>query len=298
MINKNDIILITGCGGMLGEGVYNLFKDSCQVFATDININENWLTHLDASSQREVENFCEKISPQYIINLAAKTDMEWCENNPKETYETNLWGSYYLMNQARQRNIPYLYIGTAGIFDGKKEEYKEDDTPNPLSIYGKSKYAGELAAKEYNKSIIIRAGWMMGGGPKKDKKFINKIINQVKNGAKEIAVVNDKFGIPCYTYDLAKIIKHLLDNKLYGIYHGVCEGTSVNRYEIAKYLLEILPLKEKVGIKIVNSDYFKSEYSAPRPASEKIVNSMLKLKGINLTRDWRECLDEYIKKFN
>jgi len=298
MINKNDIVLITGCGGMLGEGVYSLFKDLCKVFATDINVSEDWLTYLNISSWQEVDNFCKKISPKYIINLAAKTDMEWCENHLKETYDTNLYGSYYLMNQARKRNIPYLYISTAGIFDGKKEQYDENDIPNPLSIYGKSKYAGELAAITYSKSTIIRAGWMMGGGPKKDKKFINKIIKQIKNGAKEIAVVKDKFGTPCYTYDLAKVIKYLLDNELYGIYHGACEGISGSRYEIAEHLLEILSLKEKINIKVVDSDYFKSEYSAPRPTSEKIVNSKLKSKGIHITRDWHECLDEYIKKFN
>lgn len=298
MINKDSVVLITGCGGMLGEGVYGLLKDSCKVFATDIDVNEDWLTYLDVSSWQDVDNFCTKISPDYIINLAAKTDMEYCEDHLKEAYDTNLWGSYNLMEQARLRNIPYLYICTAGIFDGKKEEYDENDIPNPLSVYGKSKFGGELATRAYDKSITIRAGWMMGGGPKKDKKFINKIIKQIKNGAKEISVVTDKFGTPCYTYDLAKIIKHLLDNELYGIYHGVCEGVSGSRYEVAEHLLDVLGLKEKIKIKAVDSDYFKSEYSAPRPASEKMRNSMLKEKDITITRDWHECLKEYIGKFD
>jgi len=179
MINKDDVVLITGCGGMLGEGVYSLFKDSCRVFATDIDVNEDWLTYLDVSSHTEVNNFCEKISPNYIINLAAKTDLEWCEENVSETYNTNMWGSDYLMEQSRSRDIPYLYIGTAGIFDGKKDQYNERDIPNPLSTYGKAKYGGELCARAYNKSIVARAGWMIGGGPKKDKKFINKIIKQI-----------------------------------------------------------------------------------------------------------------------
>jgi len=298
MINKDDVVLITGCGGMLGEGVYSLFKDSCRVFATDIDVNEDWLTYLDVSSHTEVNNFCEKISPNYIINLAAKTDLEWCEENVSETYNTNMWGSDYLMEQSRSRDIPYLYIGTAGIFDGKKDQYNERDIPNPLSTYGKAKYGGELCARAYNKSIVARAGWMIGGGPKKDKKFINKIIKQIKNGATELFVVNDKFGIPCYTYDFAKVIKHLLDNELYGLYHGVCEGVAGSRYDVAEHLLDVLGLKDKIKINIVDSDYFKSEYSAPRPLSEKMVNSMLKEKGIDITRDWRECLDEYMNKFD
>ena len=298
MIKKSDKVLIAGCGGMLGEAVYSLFKDSCEVYASDIDVNESWLTYLDVSSWNEVSEACKKISPNYIINLAAKTDMEYCESNPKETYDTNTFGSYNLMEQARLRNIPYLYVCTAGIFDGKKEQYDENDIPNPLSVYGKSKFGGELAAKSYDKSIVVRAGWMMGGGPKKDKKFINKIIKQIKAGKKELSVVDDKLGTPCYTYDLAKIIKHLLENKLYGVYHGVCEGISGSRYEVAKYLLNVLKLDGKISIKAVDSKHFKLEYYAPRPASEKMVNSALKEKGITITRDWHDCLKEYAAKFD
>lgn len=137
----------------------------------------------------------------------------------------------------------------------------------------------------------------MGGGPKKDKKFINKIIKQLKDGKKEIAVVDDKFGTPCYTYDLAKIIYYLLDKGLYGVYHGVCEG-SANRFDVAKYLIELLGLEKKIKIKKVGSGYFKKEYYAIRPASEKLMNDNLRKLGIKITRGWKECLAEYIKKFD
>lgn len=297
MIKKRDKILMTGCGGMLGEAVYKEFSGNCEVIASDIDLNEKWLSYLDVSDSAAVRKYCADINPDYIIHLAAKTDMERCEQNVRETYDTNTWGVQNLMLEARKRNIPFLYISTAGIFDGEKEMYSESDMPNPLSIYGKSKYAGELAAKSYEKSVVIRAGWMMGGGPKKDKKFINKIVKQIKSGKTELAIVDDKFGTPCYTYDLAKIIYHLLDNELFGIYHGACEG-SANRFEVAKRLIELLGLKDRIKLKKVSSDYFKKDYYAPRPVSEKLINDNLHKLKIKITRDWNECLAEYIKKFD
>lgn len=223
--------------------------------------------------------------------------MEYCETRPQEAYKVNDEGTKNLALFAERQNIPFVYISSAGIFDGKKEEYSENDTPNPLSVYGKSKYVGELVAKSLLKSIVIRAGWMMGGGPVKDKNFINKIIKQLRNGAKEIKVVNDKFGTPTYTYDLAKIIDYLLSNELYGLYHGVCEGGG-SRYDIASLILKVLDLDKKVTAQAVDSEYFRESYFAPRPASEKLVNLRLKEVGANITRDWRECVEEYIKQFD
>ncbi len=189
-------MLITGCGGMLGEGVYKQFKDRCQVYATDIDLNEPWLERLDVASKKEADAFLSRIKPDYIIHLAALTDMEYCELNPKHAYAVNSEGVENFATYARKHDIPFIYISTAGIFDGEKDEYFEHDVPNPASIYGKSKYAGELIARLVNKSIVLRAGWMMGGGPRKDKKFINKIIKQIRTGTKEIAVVDDKLGTP------------------------------------------------------------------------------------------------------
>ncbi|MCX6715584.1 MAG: NAD(P)-dependent oxidoreductase [Candidatus Taylorbacteria bacterium] len=239
MIKMTDKVLITGCGGMLGEGVYQRFKERCKVFATDRDVNEPWLEYLDVSSKDQVDEYLQKVIPDYIIHLAAFTDMEYCEKNPEETYATNEGGVKNFLPYVRSKNIPFVYISTAGIFDGKKDAYHEEDVPNPLSVYGKSKYAGELAARSAPSSIVIRAGWMMGGGPIKDKKFINKIIKQLQKGVKELSVVDDKLGTPCYTYDLARIIEHLLDKRSFGIYHGACSGAG-SRLDIARFMISKL----------------------------------------------------------
>lgn len=88
---------------------------------------------------------------------------------------------------AQALNAAVVYISTAGIFDGKKEFYDDFDIPNPINVYGKSKYHGEvITPKLAEKHFVFRAGWMMGGGPRKDKKFINKIFKQLQSGKKEL----------------------------------------------------------------------------------------------------------------
>ena len=297
MIHKSDRVVITGCGGMLGEAVYDVFKGICQVHASDIDVNTPWLERLNVSSDKEVAAYLHKIKPNYIIHLAALTDMEYCELHPDEAYATNTGGVENVAQYAREHNIPLVYISTAGIFDGAKDEYVEIDIPNPLSVYGKSKYGGELVAKTLPKHVVIRAGWMMGAGPKKDKKFINKIIKQLRAGVKELVVVNDKWGTPCHTYDLAQSIRYLIDHDAYGLYHGACDGGG-SRADVAKFLLECLGVESQVKIKEVDSSFFKENYFAPRPKSEKLVNIELKKIAPHLTRDWKICLKEYVGRFN
>lgn len=297
MIHKSDRVVATGCGGMLGEAVYEVFKDVCDFHSSDIDLNAPWLERLDVRSAKDVSTYLSKVKPNFIIHLAALTDMEYCELNPDDAYSTNTGGVENVAEYAREHNIPLVYISTAGIFDGKKDEYTEKDVPNPLSVYGKSKYGGELVARTLPKHIVIRAGWMMGAGPKKDKKFINKIIKQIRAGVKELAVVNDKWGTPCYTYDLSQSIKYLLDHDAYGLYHGACDGGG-SRADVACNLLECLGVTDQVKVGEVDSSFFEENYFAPRPKSEKLINIELKKIAPHLTRDWEVCLKEYIDRFN
>ena len=134
----------------------------------------------------------------------------------------------------------------------------------------------------------------MGGGPEKDKKFINKIIKQIKEGVTTLNIVNDKFGTPTYTHDFVKNIDLVLDNELCGIYNLVCEGVT-SRADVTEEILKVLKLSKKISINLVNSDYFKKEYFAPRPYSERLINKKLNLRNLNIMRDWKVCLSEYLK---
>jgi dTDP-4-dehydrorhamnose reductase len=287
-------IYIAGCGGMLGEAFYKKFKDSYELKCTDIDVNEEWLSYMDFRDFDAYKKDVYEFNPDYLFHLGAFTDLEYCELHADETYMTNTISVENATHIANKLNIPILYICTAGIHDGKKDVYDDWDIPNPLGHYARSKYAGELYVKSNaERFLVCRAGWMMGAGPKKDKKFIQKIMKQIKDGNKELFVVNDKLGTPTYTHDFALNVKALLEKELWGDYNMVCEGVT-GRLEVAKELVHLLNLDNEIKVTEVSSDYFKKEYFAERPPSERLINKKLNLRKINLMRDWKVSLKEYL----
>jgi dTDP-4-dehydrorhamnose reductase len=290
-------IYIAGCGGMLGEAFYEQFKDDYILKCTDKDVNETWLDFLDFRDFDAYKKDVFQFRPDYLFHLGAYTDLEFCELNIDETYNTNTIAVENAVYLANELDIPLLYISTAGIFDGKKELYDDWDLPNPLGHYARAKYAGErFVVENARRYLVCRAGWMMGSGPKKDKKFIQKIMKQLKEGKKELFIVNDKDGTPTYTHDFAKNVKKLLQNEYWGLYNMVCGGQT-SRYEVAQELLTVLRLNDKVKLTSVASDYFSDIYFAERPPCERLLNRKLNIRNINLMRDWKVALEEYITRY-
>lgn len=290
-------IYIAGCGGMLGEAFHKQFSDTYELKCTDIDVNDTWLSYLDFRDIEAYRKDVKAFNPDYLFHLGAFTDLEFCEEHSDETYVTNTLTVENACYIANQLDIPLLYISTAGIFDGKKELYDDWDQPNPLGVYAKTKYFGEIYVIENaRRYLVCRAGWMMGAGPEKDKKFIKKIMKQIKDGKKELHIVNDKDGTPTYTQDFAKNVKFLLEKEYWGLYNMVCGGQT-SRLEVATKLIEILNLKEKIKITEVDSSYFSAEYYADRPPSERLINRKLDLRGLNIMRDWRISLKEYLNEY-
>jgi len=241
-------IYIAGCGGMLGEAFYKQFRADYELKCTDKEVNEDWLSFLDFREFEAYRKDVKKFNPHYLFHLGAYTDLEFCEKHVDDTYLTNTISVENAVYISNELNIPLLYISTAGIFDGRKNFYDDWDQPHPLGVYARSKYLGERFVIENAKRYLIcRAGWMMGGGPRKDKKFIQKIMKQLKNGEKELFIVNDKFGTPTYTHDFAKNVKILLEKEYWGLYNLVCNGLA-SRFEVTQELLKILHLEEKIKI--------------------------------------------------
>ena len=229
--------------------------------------------------------------------MGAYTDLEYCEANPQDTYNTNTLAVENAVHISNLLNIPILYISTAGIFDGNKSVYDDWDTPNPTGHYARSKYMGERFIVENKQHYFVcRAGWMMGGGPKKDKKFIGKLLKQIHQGKQVLDIVDDKFGTPTYTYDFAHTVKKLLETNLWGVYNVACEGET-SRIDIAQELVRLLNKENSIRINAVPSSFFQNEYFAPRPASERMINTKLNLRGLNAMRNWKGCLREYLEKF-
>ena len=293
---KNKIY-IAGCGGMLGEAFYTQFKNDYTLKCTDVDVNEKWLSFLDF---RDFENYRKDVrdfNPQYLFHLGAYTDLEFCELNKDESYNTNITSVENAVYISNELDIPILYISTAGIFDGKKELYDDWDTPNPLGVYARSKYMGERFVVENAKRYLVcRAGWMMGAGPVKDKKFIQKIMKQLKENRTELFIVDDKDGTPTYTHDFAKNVRLLIEKEYWGLYNMVCGGQT-SRLEVTQELLNILHLQDKVKVTPVSSDYFKEIYFADRPPCERLENRKLRIRNLNLMRDWKPALNEYLEEY-
>jgi dTDP-4-dehydrorhamnose reductase len=290
-------IYIAGCGGMLGEAFEKQFNEDFELKCTDKDVNESWLSFLDFRDYKAYLADVSAFDPDYLFHLGAYTDLEYCESNRDDTYITNSLSVENAVIIANKLDIPLLYVSTAGIFDGAKEQYDDWETPNPLGVYARSKYMGErYVIENARRHLICRAGWMMGAGPSKDKKFIQKLMRQLKDGRRELKVVNDKDGTPTYTQDFAKNVKLLLDRELWGLYNMVCGGQT-SRFEVAEELLSILDLTNSVRLQSVDSSYFSKEYFAPRPDCERLVNRKLDLRGLNIMRDWRVALKEYLSTY-
>jgi dTDP-4-dehydrorhamnose reductase len=296
-VNEGQRIYIAGAGGMLGEAFHRVFEDHHDLRCSDIDVNADWLSLLDFRDFEAYRADVRAFRPDYLFHLGAHTSLEYCEDNPDDAYRTNTLAVEHAVHIANELSIPLLYISTAGIFDGAQETYDDWDQPNPLGHYARSKYMGErFVAANCRQHLICRAGWMMGAGPSKDKKFIQKLMRQLKDGARNLRIVDDKLGTPTYTVDFARNVELLLGTRLWGIYNMACGGVT-SRLEVAEYLIKALALEKQVTITPVSSDHFAQEYFAPRPASERLISAKLNLRGLNVMRDWRLCLDEYLAEY-
>ena len=290
-------IYVAGCGGMLGDAIYKTLKNNFILKCSDIDVNTNWLSFLDFSDYDSYFNDVKVFNPQYLLHLGALTDLEFCEKNINLTYKTNIMSVENAALIAKKLDIPLIYISTAGIFDGNKDFYNDWDLPNPINIYGESKYQGEKIINNLlNEFYIFRAGWMMGGGVKKDKKFISKILNQIDSGKTSLNIVDDKLGTPTYTFDFAKNLEKVIHTNFFGTYNMVCEGLT-SRFDVAKEIIKYFNLQNNVSLKKVDSSFFKKKFFAKRPFSEQLINCKLEMRSLNTMRNWKVCLNDYLKSY-
>ncbi len=286
---------------MLGASIYQYFKERCSaVLATDIQVEDDerdWLSYLDARDEPAMRRICAEFKPDLLLHLAAVTDLEYCELQPKDAEEHCALTARIAAECAAAHGATLVYVSTAGVFDGKKPDglYSEDDPPNPIMVYGQAKLKGEHNVREVGgRYYIVRAGWMVGGGMRNDHKFVRLIIDQLQEGARVIHAVNDRFGTPTYTHDFAMNLFELLEYEAYGTYHMACQGTG-SRFDVAKEIVRLC-CHDNVEVKPVGSSFFSKRYFAPRPRSEMLVNKRLAELNINRMRPWDVALREYLTR--
>ncbi len=287
-------ILVTGAGGMLGSAVIPALQ-SCghDVVATDLAFK---YAKLDVRSQRDVEWWMKEIRPDIVAHLAAETSLEVCETDPDHAWLTNAIGTRNIALACRRTETAIAYISSAGVFDGTKDEaYTEFDTPNPINVYGASKYEGEKIIRQLvPNAYIIRAGWMMGGWNGKDHKFVHHMMSQIEAGEPTLYAVDDKFGSPTYAPDFADRFESLIQSENFGTYH-MASGGSCSRFDVAEAIAAISGAN--VEVKPISSDHFATEFFAPRPRSEVMRNYVMDLEGSNTMRPWRDALEDYLREW-
>lgn len=266
-------ILVTGSTGLLGKSLCPMLdKEGFQYWACNSKI-------FDVTNTKMVNEIMDKISLDFIIHLAAFTNIDAAEDDPKHAYEVNAIGTKNIAHIAKKHNIPILYVSTNNVFDGKSDKpYKTTDATNPLNVYGKTKLEGEKEImKATKKYYILRTSWLYGAGG-----YVDAMLT-FSNFRKEISVVNDQIGCPTNADDVSrKIIEIIKENKPYGIYHIASSGSA----SWADYTRKIFEIKKRnVAVNPID----KSDF--PRPA---VRPKYCVLDSDEILPNWENSLEEYL----
>ena len=274
-------ILITGSNGMLGHDLIEALKDNHELVLTTSRT-------LDITDKEQVFDFISQNKPDIVINSAAYTDVDGCEENQDLAYSINGEGVKNLAFACREADSALLHISTDYIFNGENTRpWVEDDEIGPISVYGKSKLKGEQAILEIlDKFFIVRTAWLYGVN---GRNFPKTMLELAENHS-QITVVYDEVGTPTYTPDLAKAISQLIETEHYGIYHITNSG-SCSWCEFARYIFEVAG-KDVEVIPVTAAQFARP---APRPHYSVLENRNWIEKGFEPLRSYKEAIKEYIE---
>lgn len=295
-------ILILGKDGMLGNSMQTIFRD-CDFVA--LNSKD-----LDITKKDDVFTHFMTIQPDVVINAAAYTDVEGAERAPDIVDIINGYAVGVLAKASREINAVFVHFSTDYVFDGQKRQgYKEDDKTAPINAYGRSKELGEKLVLEEmelqswpnqvaGKYFLIRTSWLFGGHGenfvnimlKTAQNILKKCSKLKKNNAEKclpVEIVNDQFGKPTYTLDLARQVRWLLESKEYpsGIYHIVNENVT-NWCDFAKTIFNL----KKLPVDVLQCSSAQYAQAAKRPEYSALVNTKLPP-----LRSWQEALEDYME---
>ncbi|MCL7752901.1 NAD(P)-dependent oxidoreductase [Polaribacter sp. Z022] len=284
-------IAITGSNGLLGQSLIELLlleKEKYEVFGLSRGKNRSGrddfsYVSIDITKEENLKAQLATIKPNFIINTAAMTQVDDCENNKEACDLLNVTIVQWLAEISQELNIHLIHISTDFIFDGKKGNYKETDTPNPLSYYGLSKLKSEEVLKESKINYtILRTILVYGKVFDMSRNNIVLWVRQMLSEGKEITIVDDQFRTPTYVKDLALACKISIDKKAMGVFN-IASNELLSVYEIAQQIAETFKL-DKSLIKPISTSTLNQ--TAPRPAKT----------GFNLSKTNMQ-LDFYPKSF-
>lgn len=273
---------------MLASDLIPLLRKSHQVITGD-------LPDFDITDQDGIRLRLKEINPDVVINCAAYTAVDKAEEEIDLAYAVNCGGAENLAKTCRQIDSRLIHISTDYVFDGRANlPYLEDNQPNPQTVYGKSKLAGENVIKNnMDDYVIIRTSWLFG---QYGSNFVKTIIKLAKERA-NLNVVFDQIGTPTYTKDLSFAIKNILIKSVSGIYHfsneGVCSWYDF-AYEIIQHMNNMkMPVQVKQLLPVLSTEF---PTSAVRPAYSILDKTKYKKMSLKEIPSWRDGLDRYFKE--
>lgn len=283
-MNKRPTILVTGANGQLGKELVLFDTTRFQL----IGFSREELNITDLAACRRVIN---EYKPYAVIHTAAYTAVDKAESEVDEAFLVNGEGTRNIALASQEAGAKLIYISTDYVFDGESSRpYVETDAVNPITIYGKSKLAGERAVQSiHDQYFIVRTSWVYG---LHGNNFVKTMLT-VAQQRKSLKVVADQIGSPTYTYDLAQFLLQLASTEHYGIYHASNSG-SCSWFEFAKAIFE------ESGIQADVEGCTTEEFPrpAPRPAFSVMEHRNIHVNGFAPMRLWREALQDFLAKLN
>jgi len=274
-------VLIIGADGMLGGELFRTLKEN------DVCIGST-IQELDISDYDQTIAIIKRLEPQVVINVAAFTMVDLCEQEKEKSFVVNAQGARNVAIGCQEVGAKCIYLSTDYVFDGKKKTpYEEDDPPNPISVYGLSKFQGEKYVQEIlDDYLIIRSSWLFA---QEGINFVNTIIKLARE-KNELAMVNDQKGSPTYTKDLSQAISLLVEKDLKGIFHITNSGCCT-WFEFAKKILDLIGSPMEL-LPISSS---QSGRAAQRPQNSVLNCAKLKEKTGLIIPHWEDALARCIK---
>lgn len=279
-------VLITGGNGQLGLELQDQFEALNKNSNLNYEIINTTIQTLDITNMNQVRKILSSNQADVVINCAADTAVDQCEEEIEKAYKVNAIGPKNLAIICDEIGAKLVQISTDYVFDGETlVPRREDDPTNPQTIYGKSKLLGEEYVKGFcKKYFIIRTAWLYGEG----SNFVQTMLKLAKTN-QTLKVVGDQYGSPTSTKDLARVIIDLMWTEYYGTFHGVCTG-ECSWFDLAVKIFELKNINIKVN-QVTSEEFIRP---AKRPTYSVMDNFMLKLYDLNSFRPWEEALEDYL----
>jgi len=285
MVQEKKKIIVTGASGTLGSAL-------CKYLSEAYDVVPLYHKDIDIKERGKVISFITQEKPFCIVHAAAITDVEYCEENEEETIAVNVKGTQNLCVAAKDCGCKFIYISTDYVFNGRKDSpYTEEDLPDPISVYARSKLEAEnIVRSKLTKYFIVRLSWLFGN---RKKDFVGYVLGCAE-GKEKLKIINDKYSTPCYNKDISFALRELVEkDDGFGVYH-VQNGGSCSWCEWAKKILEY----SGFSLDIEPTHLSEFNFNAKRPVNSVLnCDKFYKFSGFKL-RSWQEALKEEIATCN